>query len=90
MTNEEKFRQGYVVYKQDDDYVCELWGASTMHPDSIYRMNSDKRYIKSGLYDDDIYEVYQWLLWIASNLMFRPYAKRLAEYAFREWYDVED
>ena len=91
MTNEEKFfRQGYVVYKKDDDYVCELWGASTKHPDSIYHMNGDKKYIKSGLYDDDVYEVYQWLLYIASNLRFRPYAKRLAEYAFREWYDVED
>ena len=90
MTKEEKFfRQGYVVYKQDDDYVCELWGASTKHPDSIYRMNGDKMYIKSGLYDDDVYEVYQWLLWIASNLRFRPYAKKLAEYALREWYDVE-
>lgn len=90
MTNEEKFRQGYVVYKKDDDYICELWGASTKHPDSIHRMNSDKRYIKSGLYDDDIYEVYQWLLYIASDLRFRSYAKGLSEYALREWYNVED
>lgn len=90
MTNEEKFRQGYVVYKQDDDYVCELWGASTKHPDSMYYMNCDREYIKSCLYDDDKYEVYQWLLYIASNLTFRTYAKGLAEYALREWYDVED
>ena len=53
-------------------------------------MNSDREYIKSSLYDDDKYEVYQWLLYIASNLNFRSHAKRLAEYALREWYDVED
>lgn len=34
MTNEEKFRAGTVVYKDDDgDYICELWEASTHHPD---------------------------------------------------------
>lgn len=51
MTNEEKFRAGTVVYKDDDgDYVCELWEASTRHPDA------DGKYKKSGLY-----EVFQWL-----------------------------
>ena len=30
MTNEEKFSKGIVVYKnEEDDYVCELWEAST-------------------------------------------------------------
>ena len=91
MTNEEKFKKGIVVYKNDEnDYVCELWGASTKHPDSVFHMNHDGKYKKSGLYDDDKYEVYQWLLWIASNLTWRFYARNLAEYAVREWYDVED
>ena len=37
MTIEEKFRKGIVVYKnEENDYVCELWGASTKHPDSIF------------------------------------------------------
>ena len=91
MTNEEKFKKGIVVYKNEkNDYVCELWEASTKHPDSIFHMNGDGKYKKSGLYDDDKYEVYQWLLWIASNLTWRFHARRLASYAFREWYDVED
>lgn len=62
MTNEEKFRAGTVVYKDDDgDYVCELWEASTRHPDVVYHMNADGKYKKSGLYDDDKYEVvYCW------------------------------
>ena len=91
MTNEEKFKKGIVVYKNDEnDYVCELWGASTKHPDSVFHMNHDGKYKKSDLYDDDKYEVYQWLLWIASNLTWRFYARNLAEFAIREWYDVED
>ena len=91
MTNEEKFKKGIVVYKnEENDYVCELWEASTKHPDSIFHMNHDGKYKKSGLYDDDKYEVYQWLLWIASNLTWRFHARNLAEYALREWYDVED
>lgn len=50
MTNEEKFRAGTVVYKDDDgDYVCELWEASTRHPDVVYHMNADGEYKKSGL-----------------------------------------
>lgn len=50
MTNEEKFRAGTVVYKDDDgDYVCELWEASTHHPDVVYHMNADGKYKKSGL-----------------------------------------
>ena len=49
MTNEEKFRAGTVVYKDDDgDYVCELWEASTRHPDVVYHMNADGKYKKSG------------------------------------------
>lgn len=46
MTNEEKFRAGTVVYKDD---VCELWEASTHHPDVVYHMNADGKYKKSGL-----------------------------------------
>ena len=91
MTNEEKFRAGTVVYKDDDgDYVCELWEASTRHPDVVYHMNADGKYKKSGLYDDDKYEVFQWLLFIAGDLTFRFHAYSLVQYALREWYQVDD
>ena len=26
MTNEEKFSKGIVIYKTEDDVICELWG----------------------------------------------------------------
>ena len=91
MTNAEKLAKGIVVYKNDEnDYVCEMWGGSTKHADVIYHMNYDKKYRKSGLYDDDKYEVFQWLLWIAGNLTFRFHAKELTEFALAEWYNVED
>ena len=91
MTIEEKFRKGIVVYKnEENDYVCELWGASTKHPDSIFHMNADGEYKKSGLYDDDKYEVFQWLLWIASNLTFHFHAYALASYAMKKWYEPDE
>lgn len=91
MTNEEKFRAGIVVYKNDeDDYICELWEASTHHPDTIYHMNADEKYIKSGLYSDDKYEVFQWLLSIAGNLTHRFHAYNLVQYALREWYEIKE
>ena len=47
MTNEEKFSKGIVVYRTEDDVICELWGASTKHADVIYSMNQD---IKNNLF----------------------------------------
>ena len=91
MTNEEKFRAGTVVYKDDDgDYVCELWGASTRHPDVVYHMNADGEYRKGYLYNDDKYEVFQWLLSIAANQNFRFHAYSIVQYALREWYEIEN
>jgi hypothetical protein len=37
MTLEEKFASGIVVEEVNGDYVCELWGASTKHPDASFR-----------------------------------------------------
>lgn len=90
MTNEEKFRKGIVVYKNDeDDYVCEIWGGSTRHPDLMYHMNYDKVYKKSDLYNDDKYEVFQWLLFIACNLTWRFNAYSVVQYALNEWYEID-
>lgn len=72
----------FLAYESDEDddgdYVCELWEASTRHPDVVYHMNADGKYKKSGLYDDDKYEVFQWLLSIAGDLTFRFHAWSLA------------
>jgi hypothetical protein len=63
-------------------YVCELWAASTKHPDSTFYFSDFK---KVEYFDDEV-QVYQWLLECASKLTFPFYAKELADYAAKEWY----
>ena len=89
MTNEEKFKKGIVIYKTEDDVVCELWGGSTKHADAIYTMNT---HIKQGLFvrsffSDSIEEdVYQWLLFIASIQMWKITAKEIVDIAIQDWF----
>lgn len=71
------------VYMKDDNYICELWGASTKHPDSIFKM-SDFKMID---YMDKKYQVFQWLLECASKLTWPFHAKELTEYAMKHWYN---
>ena len=89
MTNEEKFQKGIVIYKTENDVVCELWGASTKHADSFYPMNRD---VEKGLFtkcefaDDPDYDIFQWLLYVASRQTWKTTAKKIVEIALNEWY----
>ena len=86
MTNEEKFSKGIVVYRTEDDVVCERWGASTKHPDAKFYFKDweDKTPII-----EDKYQIFQWLLWIASKRQWPFHAKELTEYALKNWYNWE-
>ena len=84
MTNEERFASGIIVEKIDNDYVCELWGASTKHPDARFRYSEWGD--RTDLFDDK-YQIFQWLLWIASRSQFPFHAKELTEYALKNWYN---
>lgn len=78
---------GIKVYKDEKyGYVCELWGASTKHPDSIFHF-SDFR--KNEWLGDEV-QVFQWLLECASKMTFPFHAKKLAEYALKNWVNWED
>ena len=89
MTNEEKFSKGIVIYKIEDDVICELWGASTKHADVIYSMNRD---IKNGLFMrcpfavNPDHDIFQWLLYVASMQTWKTTAKKIVEIALNEWY----
>lgn len=84
MTNEEKFGKGIVVYKDDNnDYICELWGASTKHADAMFWYSEWED--KSDFIEDE-YQIFQWLLWIASRRQWPFHAKELTEYALKNWY----
>ena len=91
MTNEEKFQKGIVIYKTEDDVVCELWGSSTKHADVIYSMNRD---IENGLFarcqfaDNPDYDIFQWLLYVASRQIWKHTAIGIVEIALNEWYEV--
>lgn len=89
MTNEEKFKKGIVIYKtDDDDVICELWGASTKHADVIYRMNRD---IENGLFarcqfaDNTDHDIFQWLLYVASRQTWKSTAIKIVEIAMAEY-----
>ena len=69
--------------ESEKDLVCELWGASTKHPDIRFCFSEWKH--KNDFLDDEV-QVFQWLLWIASNLTWPFHAKELAEYALENWY----
>ena len=88
MTNEEKFKKGIVIYTTGDDVICELWGASTKHPDVTYSMNRD---IENELFhrwefaESKDHDIYQWLLYVASRQTWKTTAKRIVEEA-EVWY----
>ena len=68
---------------KDKDYVCELWGASTKHPDSIFYYSDFKKF---DFFCDQV-QVFQWLLEVASKLKFPFHAKELVDYALEHWYN---
>ena len=70
------------VYKNSEgNYVLELWGGSTKHPDSVFHFEDFK---KSEFVDEE-HQVFQWLLECASKLTCPFHAKQLAEYALENW-----
>lgn len=69
------------VYDKDNDKILELWGASTKHPDSVFKFSDFK---KSPSVDEE-HQVFQWLLECASKLTFPFHAKELAEYALKNY-----
>lgn len=76
------------VYDDSKDWVCELWGASTKHPDAKYCFE-DWFKEHGTVYIGKEYQIFQWLLWIASNRMWPFHAKEIAEYAMENWYNWE-
>ena len=57
--------------------MCELWGASTKHPDSVFHFKD----FKKSEYVEDNYNIFQWLLEIASKMELPFHAYEIANYA---------
>lgn len=92
MTNEEKFAKGIVVYKTEDDVICELWGASTKHADVVHSMKRDiehGRFSRNEFYSNTDNDIFQWLLCVASWQTWKHTAKKIVEVALADWYEME-
>lgn len=74
------------VEKIDNDYVCECWSASTKHPDTIHYYSEWAGKIDMLEPED---QIFQWLLYLASNKLFPFHAKEMVEYALKNWYKWE-
>lgn len=87
MTIEQKFTQGTVLYKNDeDDYVLELWGGSTKHPDSIFHFSD---FDKVNYLSDEA-QLFQWICECASKLALPFHAVSLVKWALENYspYDM--
>lgn len=71
-----------VFQNSDEDYVLELWGGSTHHPDCRYFFSD----FEKSPYVSDKQQIFQWLLECASKLTLPCHAKELTEYALENWY----
>lgn len=67
--------------KCEKDLTLELWGASTIHPDSKFYFSD---FQKSPFVDEE-HQVFQWLLYCASRLTFPMHAKELVEFALKNF-----
>lgn len=81
---EERFQAGIIVAKDGNDIICELWGASTKHCDSCYLFSEWND--KTDLLEDED-QIFQWLLWIASTRMFPFHARRIVDFATKNFYN---
>ena len=87
MTIEQKFTQGTVLYKNDEnDYVLELWGGSTKHPDSIFYFSD---FNKVNYLSDEM-QLFQWICECASKLALPFHAVSLVKWALKNYspYDM--
>ncbi len=71
--------QPYVLYSRISDHetILELWGASTKHPDSMFRFSNFKL---CDWFPKDR-QIFQWILECASKLSWPIHARDLTDFA---------
>lgn len=71
--------QPYVLYSRINDHetILELWGASTKHPDSMFRFSN----FKTCDWFHPFYQYFQWILECASKLSWPVHARDLTDFA---------
>lgn len=70
---------GFQLYSNIDtkDTYFEMWGASTKHPDVMYRFSD---FVKSDYVSDDAWNIAPWIFECASKLSFPCHSVEVAEF----------
>jgi hypothetical protein len=70
----------YKLYSRISDHetILELWGASTKHPDSMFKFSN----FKKCEWVSPHCQIFQWILECASKLVWPVHAKDLCKFAF--------
>ena len=73
----------YKLYSRISDHetILELWGASTKHPDSLFRFSD---FTLSDWFPSHR-QLFQWILECASKLSFPIHARELTDFALVVW-----
>ena len=73
----------YVLYSRIDtrDTYLELWGASTKHPDSMFRFSD---FNTCDWFPKDR-QIFQWILECASKMTWPIHARALCDFAIEVW-----
>lgn len=71
------------LYKKDDDYILELWGASTKHPDYCKTLSSyENSHVDILREFRSIYErLFYFLTYVSSEMLWINTSKELIEIA---------
>ena len=75
------YYSGIHLYESCDDYLLEIWGSSTKHPDSVDRY-SNERFIKSE-YIPRSKQVYNFILQVAANCELPMYSAKVARFGLK-------
>ena len=82
-----------ILKKQNNDYVIELWGTSTKHPDFVSKYNTyienewDEQLRDFATIDDSFI---QWIAHIASHQLFSYYATKVLNAGFQIYNEFPD
>ena len=72
-----------IIYRtKDNDIRIEFWASSTKHPDSVHSYKHDiekKHFVRNEFYDDELLNVWQWLLYVASTKTWIMHAKEFTQ-----------
>lgn len=75
-----------IFNKNTKKYRCELWEASTKHPDSVFHY---EKFVESKVYPGFRENYFAWLLEIASKMNFPFHTYEIAKFAIDRYENAD-